>query len=532
MKKELIYLEQALAESKEIFKSIFESSPTAITVTDKEGRIIAWNSMTERMLGMEKNDLFNKPVKELYPAAEWLRIQAMNIRKVGIISDIPTQVVRKDGSLVEVNTSISILKDKNGHQAGAIGILHDMTRQKAVENELIRAKIAAEEANHAKSVFLAKMSHEVRTPMNAVIGMLDLTLDTQLTEEQKDNLKVAKDAADNLLILINDILDLSRAQADKVIIESVEINVADIVKNVCKGLAVLARNKNVNVVWSVDPEVPRILVGDPVRLRQVLVNIINNAIKFTNKGQVMVNVTLGSLTDRDCLVNFEVIDQGIGIPQKNLSRVFDVFTEAHNSTSRRYGGTGLGLAICKKLVEMMRGEISVTSIEGQGSAFKFSVIFGVQAELFFKYASDGLRGEVQGNFALPKEVKGLRILLAEDNVVNARIAVKILEKFGWTVTVVENGQQALDLLNKQGFDVVLMDDQMPVLNGIETVQVIRREEKQTGMRLPVIAMTANAMTGDRERYLAAGMDGYVSKPIDRAMLYNEIVLLVTQRLKN
>ncbi len=530
MKKELVYLEQALVESKEIFKVVFENSPTAITVTDRDERITAWNPMAEKMLGMTRKELFNKPVKDLYPAEEWTRMRALNIRKTGMLSDIATCVICKDGTKLAVNASISVLKDKNGQIMGAIGILHDMSRQKSVEEELLQAKLVAEEANTAKSVFLAKMSHEVRTPMNAVIGMLDLTLDTELNEEQRDNLKVAKDSADNLLSLINDILDLSRAEAGKVVIEEVEVNVVDIVKNVCKGLAVLARNKGIDVVWEIDARIPRLMIGDPVRLRQVLINIVSNAVKFTHKGKVQVNVKMESLSDKDCIVIFEVIDQGIGIPKKNVANIFDVFTDAHNTTARRYGGTGLGLAICKKLTEMMRGSLTVDSVEGQGSTFTFKIIFTVRPGLLLKHSGSGSKVEVTD--ALPEEVKNLRILLAEDNMVNQRIAVKTLERFGWKVTAVANGQEVLDILTKESFDVILMDDQMPILTGVEATQVLRREEKQTGMHVPIIAMTANAMAGDRERYLATGMDGYVSKPIDRSALYNEIVTLVTQRLKH
>ena len=528
MKKKLDYLEQALKESKEIFKIVFEHSPEAITVTDKEERIVAWNPMAEKLLGMDKIDLFNKSVKELYPMADWQRMRGLNIRKTGWLSDIQTKVIRKDGSLLDVSASITVLKDSRGQSVGAIGILRDLSRQKLFEEQLLQAKLAAEEANQAKSVFLAKMSHEVRTPMNAIIGMMDLTLDTQLTDEQKDNINVAKDAADNLLSLINDILDLSRAQAGKVVMEEVEINVADIVKNVCKALSVLARQKNIDLVWEIDPKLPRLLIGDPVRLRQVLVNIINNAVKFTNKGRVTVNVKVEQLREKDCMACFEIIDQGIGIPAKNLLNIFDVFTEAHNTTARRYGGTGLGLAICKKLVEMMRGSIVVESVEGMGSTFRFKIIFSVNPDLLLKHAHH-IRDELQNIGLLPDTLRNLRILLAEDDPVNQRIAVKTLEKFGWKVTAVNNGQEVLDVLEKQAFDVIIVDDSMPKLSGVETTHVIRREEKQTGMHIPIIVMTANAMTGDRERYIAEGMDGYVSKPFDRSVLYNEIVNLVAQR---
>jgi CheY-like chemotaxis protein len=354
-----------------------------------------------------------------------------------------------------------------------------------------------------------------------------------LNEEQRDNLKVAKDAADNLLSLINDILDLSRAQAGKVVIEEIEINVPDIVKNVCKGLMIIARNKGVDVVWSIDPEIPRLLIGDPVRLRQVIVNLVNNAIKFSHKGKVLVNVKMKSLTAKDCELVFEVVDSGIGISPKNLPHIFDVFTDAHNSTARRYGGTGLGLAICKKIVEMMRGTIEVESTEGTGSTFRFIILFGFKADVFGNLGSDQ-KTVTSATVApsIPQELHHLRILLAEDNTVNQRIATRILEKLGWKVTVANNGQEVLNILNGQTFDVILMDDNMPLLSGIEATQVIRREEKQTGLHVPIIAMTANAMAGDRERYLASGMDGYVSKPIDRNLLYEEIANLVTQRLKN
>ncbi|MEI7998888.1 MAG: ATP-binding protein [Candidatus Omnitrophota bacterium] len=513
-----------------MFRVIFENSPAAITVTDAQERIVAWNRMAEKMLGMGREDLFNKLVQELYPKEEWRRMRSLDIRKKGIISDIVTKVIRRAGTVLDVNASISILKNSEGKVIGSIGILYDISRQKIVEQELVQAKMTAEEANHAKSVFLAKMSHEVRTPMNAVIGMLDLTLDTSLSDEQKDNLTVAKDSAQTLLSLINDILDLSRAEAGKVVIEDMEIQVADIVKNVCKGLSVLARNKQIDLTWVIDPKIPRVLIGDPVRFRQVLVNLVNNAIKFTHKGKVQVTTKVEALSENDCMIKFEVIDQGIGIPQKNLETVFDVFTEAHNTTARRYGGTGLGLAICKKLVEMMGGQIWVNSVEGQGSTFCFSIIFGHRPNALVKAKETAVNQN--SNQTLPEEIKDLRILVAEDNPINQRITVKILEKYGWHATAVVNGQEVLDLLNKQAFDVILMDDQMPILDGVETTQIIRREEKQTGLHVPIIAMTANAMSGDRERYLTSGMDGYVSKPIDRGMLYNEIVGLVSQRLKN
>jgi len=525
-------VEHQMRESENKLRIILDNSAAAITMTDEKERIVSWNSFAEKLLGMEPEDFRLRPVSSLYPPEEWKIIRSLNIRQSGFKHHMETKAIRKDGTIIDVDLSVNILKDDQGKIIGSVGMLQDITEQKRANELILQAKLDAEEANSAKSVFLAKMSHEVRTPMNAIIGMIDLTLDTDLTEEQQDNLKVAKDAADNLLSLINDILDLSRAQAGKVVIEEIEINVQDIVKNVCKGLMILARNKGVDVVWSIDPAIPRLLIGDPVRLRQVIVNLVNNAIKFTHKGKVQVNVNMKSLTEKDCEVNFEVIDSGIGIPPKNLPHIFDVFTDAHNATARRYGGTGLGLAICKKIVEMMRGSIEVDSTEGTGSTFRFTILFGFKPDMFGNAGGDQKAKVDAGASLVPPELHHLRILLAEDNTVNQRIAVRILEKLGWKVTVVNNGQEVLNILNGQTFDVILMDDNMPLISGIECTQVIRREEKQTGQHVPVIAMTANAMAGDRERYLASGMDGYVSKPIDRNLLYEEIANLVTQRLKN
>ena len=375
-------LEKDFLSLNSFLRSFLSILPQAIMVTDSQERIVAWNPMAEKMLGMKREDLFNKPVSFLYPPKEWKRIRSLNICHRGMLSNIDTKVICKDGSLLDVSPSVSVLKDSKGKMIGSIVLFQDITERKRANELILQAKLAAEEANNAKSIFLAKMSHEVRTPMNAIIGMIDLTLDTPLNEEQKDNLKVAKDAADHLLSLINDILDLSRAQAGKVVIEEIEINVPDIVKNVCKGLMVLARNKGVDVVWSIDPGIPRLLIGDPVRLRQVIVNLVNNAIKFTHKGKVHVNVKKKSMTGKDCQVVFEVIDSGIGISPKNLPHIFDLFTDVHNTTARRYGGTGLGLSICKKIVEMMGGSLEVESVEGRGSTFRFSIIFGYKPGLF------------------------------------------------------------------------------------------------------------------------------------------------------
>ena len=518
-------IEKDLSRSRELFKVIFDNSAAAITVTDKDEKIIAWNPFAEQMFEMTREDLFNKPIKDLYPEREWRKMRKLKIRQKGSLSGISTEVIKKDGTLLDVDASISIIKDAQGNVVGSIGILRDTTKQRRVQEMLLKAKMEAEEANSSKSLFLAKMSHELRTPMNAIIGMLDLTLDTGLSDEQHENLKVAKDAAGNLLRLINDILDLSRAEAGKITVETIEISLAEIVRSVCRGLQVLAQNKNLYLSWNVSDQIPPLMMGDPVRIRQIIINLVNNSIKFTHKGGVTVGVSLLTRYDQECDILFAIKDTGIGIPKEKQSRIFEVFSQADEQTSRRYGGTGLGLAISKKLAEIMGGRVWVESEEGQGSTFNVVVRLKISTTPVEVRAATTDAAEASAQ----EDVGRLRILLAEDNLVNQKIAVRVLEKRGWEVVAANNGKEALEAISKTRFDMVLMDDQMPEMSGVEAASIIRTEEKQTGFHLPIIAMTANAMAGDRERYLAVGMDGYVSKPIDRDQLFREIINLVKQR---
>lgn len=515
------FSEQKIKESENKIRVILDNSPAAITLTDEQERIVSWNRFTEELLGKNKEDLYLQPVSSLYPEEEWKKIRSANIRKKGSQQHFETKVLKKNGQLTDIALSVNILKDSANHIIGSVGIMQDITEQKRMRQMLLQAKQDAEEASKTKSLFLANMSHEVRTPMNTVMGMLDITLDTELTDEQKENLKTAKDAADNLLSLLNDILDLSRVEAGKISLEMIELNIENIVKSVCKGLSVLAAKKNLVIVWEIDPRVPSILVGDPLRVRQILVNLINNAIKFTFKGQIQLHVKLDTLSEKDCAVLFSVKDEGIGIPKDKHGILFNVFTQADESTSRRFGGTGLGLAICRKLVEMMGGKIWVESEDLKGSTFYFTAKFKTikKKEQAPAPPVDPKKPAESARSGPPGQVS---ILLAEDNIVNQKIAVKLLEKKGWLVKAVDNGQRVLELLDKENFDVVLMDAQMPVLDGFETTRMIRDREKKTGRRIPIIALTARAMNEDKKKCLDVGMDAYVAKPIDRENLYETI----------
>ncbi|MBF0523022.1 MAG: PAS domain S-box protein [Candidatus Omnitrophica bacterium] len=520
--------EQKIKESENKIRVILDNSAVAITLTDDQERVISWNKFTEHLLGMKHKDLYLKPVSSLYPEDEWKKIRSEDIRKLGSKHHFETKVIKKGGEVIDVDLSVNVLKDANERIVGSVGILQDITDQKKAKEILVQAKLAAESANTTKSLFLANMSHEVRTPMNTILGMIDLTLDTPLNEEQKDNLVVAKEAAKNLLNLLNDILDLSRVESGKIKLENIEFHLHNVIKNVCKGMAVLVREKDLEIVLNLDPQAPALVKGDPLRLRQILINLINNAIKFTASGRITTSVHVVSSNDNEALLQFSVKDEGIGIPKDRQDKLFNVFTQVDDSTTRKYGGTGLGLAICKRLSEMMGGRIWVDSEDGKGSTFSFTANFEIVHKDPSAFLIEQDAQEMDESF-LKDKLKGLKILLAEDNLVNQRMTAKILEKQGWIVEAVDNGQAAVEKIDKDHFDVVLMDSQMPVLDGFEATKMIRSNEEKTGKHVPIIALTGRAMEEDRKKCFEIGMDGFVSKPIDRKKLFEEIANIFKKR---
>ncbi|MBP9854406.1 MAG: PAS domain S-box protein [Candidatus Omnitrophica bacterium] len=519
--------ERKIKESENKIRVILDNTAAGITLTDDQERIVSWNKYTEELFGLKKKDIYLKHVSCLYPKEEWDKIRASNIRKIGFMHHMETKITRKTGEIIDINLSVNVLMDSENNIVGSVGIMQDITKQKRTQEMLIQAKLAAEEANSAKSLFLANMSHEVRTPINTVIGMIDLTLDTPLNPEQKENLEVAKDASINLLSLLNDILDLSRVEVGKIKLEEIEFHLHNVANSVTKGMSVLAKNKNLETALKIHENVPELVLGDPVRLRQVLVNLINNAIKFTHKGKITTEIKVASKTNSDVMLLFSVIDEGIGIPKDKHEKIFEIFTQADDSTTRRFGGTGLGLAICKRLVDMMGGRVWVESEESKGSTFHFTAVFKTVKKSALSSVADIDPVAVDEKFIL-EQLKGLKILLAEDNLVNQKIAVKLLEKQGWTVSAVENGQEAVNKALHENFDVVLMDANMPILDGLEATRLIRENEQTTGKHVPIIALTARAMQEDKGRCLDAGMDGYVSKPIDRKELFLTIGKIVSK----
>jgi PAS domain S-box-containing protein len=487
---------------------------------DLEGKVVFVNPAALQMLGYTEEDKLSEEIDfDVFQIACSNAITPIEeARETGVSVTIDNADFQtKNGTSFHVEYTVSPVKDSEGFISGAVIIFRNISARKVAEEQLYLAKKAAEESVQQKSMFLANMSHEIRTPMNGVLGMLSLLLDTSLGKDQKDLAQTAMDSGEALLEIINDILDFSKIESGKMELSPHNFSLSDTLSQIEKLMSFKAEQTGIELVVNVDPQVPDQLFGDSHRLRQIIINLLGNSMKFTEKeGVVVFYISLGRETSHEVEITFQVTDTGIGIPDERQNAIFDAFSQADSSTTRKFGGTGLGLSICSKLVELLGGEIDLSSIEGKGTTFFFSIPFG-RGEALEVLPQTPRSGKTSA------AARPLRILLAEDNLVNQKLASKILEKAGHSVVIANNGKEAVETFRESRFDLVLMDMQMPVMGGREAAAIIKQTE--IGSQVPIVALTANAMAGDRERYLKEGLDGYVSKPINTKELFVTIEAL-------
>ena len=509
-------LDQRLRDQQFYTRSLIESNIDALATTDPSGIITDVNKQMEALTGCTRDELIGAPFKSYFTDPERAEAGIKLVLSEKKVTDYELTACALDGKQTVVSYNATTFYDRARTLQGVFAAARDVTERKRVEAELQQAKAAAESASQTKSDFLASMSHEIRTPLNAIMGIADLLSKTPLSPEQNEYVQTSRRAGENLLHLINDILDLSKVEASQLELERTGFSLTDLLEKVTEIVAVRALEKGLTLVCDIPPEVPTHLVGDPTRLRQVLLNLLGNAIKFTESGEVALRVASDAASSLQGGLQFTVSDTGIGIPDEKLGSVFERFTQADSSTTRRYGGSGLGLTISKRLVELMGGRISVKSGVGKGSEFSFAVPFEI-------WVGARQRLAVPTGTGPEPPLPALNILLVEDSADNRMITLAYLRDTPYRVEVAENGAVALDRFAAVYFDLVLMDRQMPVMDGLTATRAIREwEQANHRPATPIVALTAAALKGDQEQCMAAGCTAYLTKPIKQEVLLQAI----------
>jgi PAS domain S-box-containing protein len=509
-------LDQRLRDQQFYTRSLIESNIDALMTTDPSGIITDVNKQMEALTGCTRDELIGAPFKDYFTDPERAEAAIKLVLNEKKVTDYELTACARDGKQTVVSYNATTFYDRGRTLQGVFAAARDVTERKRVEAELRAARAVAESASRTKSDFLASMSHEIRTPMNAIMGIADLLAKTSLSPEQDKYVRIFRRAGDNLLNLINDILDLSKVEASQLELERTGFSLNDHLEKVTEMVAARAHEKGLTLTCEIAPDAPTDLVGDPTRLQQVLLNLLGNAIKFTASGEVSLRVATDANSAVPTALRFTVSDTGIGIPDEKLGRVFERFTQADSSTTRRFGGSGLGLTISKRLVELMGGRIWVESEVGKGSVFAFAVPLEIWT------AANRPAAAPVGTGPEPP-MPALRILLAEDSPDNCTITMAYLEDTPYRVEIAETGAIACEKFIAGRYDLVLMDRQMPVMDGLTATRTIRAWERANDRPpIPIIALTASALKGDREMCLAAGCTAFLTKPIKQEVLLRAI----------
>ena len=514
-------------------RSLIEASLDPLVTISTEGKITDMNEALTNITGKSRENLTGTDFKDYFTDPQKAHEVYREVFEKGFVADYPLTI--RDHTLIDVLFNGSVYKDEQGNVLGAVVVARDITEQKRIEKELTEAKVfaelatliaeeaqgkaeratrIAEDALKSKQQFLSNMSHEIRTPMNAIIGFTKVLLKTELSAKQKEYLTAIKMSGDALIVLINDILDLAKVDAGKMEFEQTPFKLAASISAMLHLFETKIQEKNLALVKEYDSRIPEVLVGDPVRLHQIILNLVSNAVKFTTKGKITVSVRLLKNEEDSVTIEFSVADTGIGIAENKMENIFENFQQASSGTSRLYGGTGLGLAIAKQLVEKQHGTIRVESVIDEGSTFSFILPFqktNAEAELERVITE------------LDTEIRNIKVLVVEDMALNQLLMKTLLDDFGFECDIAANGKLAIEKLQAQSYDIILMDLQMPEMNGFEATEYIR---KTMHANIPIIALTADVTTVDLEKCKAVGMNDYIAKPLDERVLHRKIVSLV------